>query len=179
MCTHSRQHEVRLGLNGYWPAHLTDIGWVSACTLWTHHRQQKALSSTHYLIIENEYLPFYFWRGSPTVVGMTHFFMLHCQKELTHRFLHWLMSLPCGSLLGAFWNCCVSFCAKYLNPIMHQWWASFTESGQALNQHNIWTVETFEMLHFTRKNTSVITERICPKMAVAEVSQVSQVFHMS
>ena len=25
--------------------HLTDIGPGSACTLWTHHRQQKALSS--------------------------------------------------------------------------------------------------------------------------------------
>ena len=45
-----------LGLNGYWPAtatlaqHLTDIGSLSACTLWTHHRQQKALSSVEWLM---------------------------------------------------------------------------------------------------------------------------------
>ena len=30
--------------------HLPDIGSVSACTLWTHHRQQKALSSVEWLM---------------------------------------------------------------------------------------------------------------------------------
>ena len=30
--------------------HLTDIGSMSACTLWTHHRQQKALSSVEWLM---------------------------------------------------------------------------------------------------------------------------------
>ena len=36
----------------------------------------------------------FFWRGSPTVVGMSHFCMLHCQKVLTHAGIHhWLMSL--------------------------------------------------------------------------------------
>ena len=30
--------------------YLTDIGSVSACTLWTHHRQQKALSSVEWLM---------------------------------------------------------------------------------------------------------------------------------
>ena len=40
----------------------------------------------------------FFWRGSPTVVRMTHFCMLRCQKEWTHAFLHWLMSLNFGRL---------------------------------------------------------------------------------
>ena len=30
--------------------HLTDIGSVSACTLWTHHHQQKTLTSVEWLI---------------------------------------------------------------------------------------------------------------------------------
>ena len=30
--------------------HLTDIRLVSACTLWTHHRQQKALSRVEWLM---------------------------------------------------------------------------------------------------------------------------------
>ena len=44
------------GLNRYWPVparlaqHLADNGSVSACTLWTHHRQQKALSSVEWLL---------------------------------------------------------------------------------------------------------------------------------
>ena len=40
---------------------------------------------------------------------MTHFCMLYCQKELTHAFLHWLVSLTCGRLasMGA-----VSVCAE-------------------------------------------------------------------
>ena len=44
-----------LGMNGYWPApaklaqHLTDIGFVSACTLWTHH-QRKALPSVEWML---------------------------------------------------------------------------------------------------------------------------------
>ena len=45
-----------VGLNGYCPSpatlaqHLTDIRSVSACTLWTHHCQQKALSSVECLM---------------------------------------------------------------------------------------------------------------------------------
>ena len=30
---------------------LTDIGSVSACTLWTHHRKQKALASVEWLMV--------------------------------------------------------------------------------------------------------------------------------
>ena len=36
-----------------------------------------------------------FWRRSPTVLRVTHFCILHCQTELTHAVIHWLMSLTC------------------------------------------------------------------------------------
>ena len=87
-----------------------------------------------------------------------------------------------------------------INPTMHQWRASVAESGPAF----IWTVETFEMLHFTRKITFYLQRGyttkwhkypncfICSKCLiyipsvpesqkahVPQMSHVSQVAHMS
>ena len=50
MCSHFRQHEVLTRAEWILAQHLTDIGSVSACTLWIHHRQQKAPSSVEWLM---------------------------------------------------------------------------------------------------------------------------------
>ena len=48
---------------------------------------KKLKYTTHYLVIEDEYLPV-FLRRPPTVLRMSHFCMLQCQKVLTNAVIH-------------------------------------------------------------------------------------------
>ena len=48
---------------------------------------KKLKYTTHYLVVEDEYLAVFFTLVSP-VACVTHFCMLHRQEELTHAFIH-------------------------------------------------------------------------------------------
>ena len=71
-----------IGLNGYCPApatlaqHSTAIGSVSACTLWTHHSQQKALSSVEWLMARS---------GDDGPVLIRHWFDVSCLLGIVCR----------------------------------------------------------------------------------------------